>query len=230
MISLIETLPLVDDDSAELIKIKCLYDTYKNDDKVLFWAQNENNALISMTDGNMIIWNNNADFTELKEFADVMNPACVYSDYETLCAIDRKPRERINILSRKADIEGEVKSDSLSSKEIYDLLDVDGLSLPEYPFFAVDYCRRLNHGFAKYFALKSKCAIITFNSGDKAIINGLASHEKGYGKTALQNALIQNFGKTLFVCCRDKIKGFYEKNGFKPLYFGGYWVKNDEHN
>lgn len=230
MITLCNVLPQIDGFGAEFVKIKCLYDAYKNDDKVLFWMQNQADALISMTDGNMIIWNKSADFTELKEFVDVMNPACVYSDYETLCAIDRKPQERINILSRFADIEGQPQSDSLSSKEVYDLLNVDGLSLPEYPFFAVDYCRRLNLGTAKYFALKSKCAIITFNSGDKAIINGLASKEKGYGAIALKSALMQNYGKTLFVCCRDKVKGFYEKYGFKPLYFGGYWVKDYEHN
>ncbi len=225
MISLAESLPVIDTDSAELIKIKCLYDAYKNDDKVLFWVQNEDDAIISMTDGNMIIFNSNADAEELKEFVCVMNPACIYSDYETLCAIDRIPEERINIMCRNADIEGKTESDTLSSKEIYELLDVDGLSLPEYPFFAVDYCRRLNMGSAKYFALKNKCAIITFNSGDKAIINGLASKEKGFGGVALTAALQQNFGKTLFVCCRDKVKGFYEKNGFKPMYFGGYWVR-----
>lgn len=230
MISLVNTLPLIDSNSAELIKIKCLYDAYKNDDRVLFWVQNDNDALISMTDGNMIIFNNNADFIELKEFVCVMNPACIYSDYETLCGIDRKPKERINIMSRFCDLSGETEEDILSSKEIYELLDVDGLSLPEYPFFAVDYCRRLNLGTAQYFALKGKCAIITFNSGEKAIINGLASREKGYGSVALESAIKQNFGKTLFVCCRDKVKGFYEKNGFEPLYFGGYWVRENEHN
>ena len=226
MISLVDSLPLLDANSAELIKINCLYDSYKNDDKVLFWVQNETDALISMTDGNMIIFNNNADIEELKEFVDVMGPACIYSDYETLCAIDRKPEERINIMSRFCDIEGDVEPESLSSKEIYELLDVDGLSLPEYPFFAVDYCRRLNLGTAKYFALKEKCAIITFNSGDKAIVNGLASHGKGFGTLALESAIKQNFQKQLFVCCRDKVKGFYEKNGFSQHYYAGYWVKN----
>lgn len=230
MISLCNELPPLNNDSAELVKIKCLFQAYENDDKVLFWCQDGDKALISMTDGNMIIYNNSASIEELKEFVEVMSPACVYSDYETLCAIGRKPRERINIMSRNADIEGKPLSDSLSSKEIYDLLDVDGLSLPEYPYFAVDYCRRLNMGAAKYFALRDKCAIITFNTGDKAIINGLASKQKGFGSVALKAALQQNKGKTLFVCCRDKVKGFYEKKGFKLLYYGGYWVKNNEHN
>ena len=211
--------------TAESIKIRCLYDCYKDDDKVLFWKQDRGTAVISMTDGNMIIHNNGADMEELKEFCDVLSPACVFSDYDTLCKIGRKPKERINIMSRFCDIEGETVGDALSSKEIYALLDTDGLSLPEYPYFAVDYCRRLNRGSADYFAIRESCAVITFNSGENAIINGIASHKKGYGSVALKAIIQKNRGRQLFVCCRDKVKGFYEKNDFKPLYYGGYWVK-----
>ena len=225
MITLCDSLPKIDNISAELIKIKCLYDIYKNDDKVLFWCQDTDKAVISMTDGNMIIANNGADTEELKEFADVLSPACVFSDYDTLCAIDRKPQERINIMCRNADVKDDTVGDSVSSKEIYDLLDVDGLSLPEYPYFAVDYCRRLNHGGADYFAIKNKCAVITFKTEDLAIINGIAAKEKGYGGIALKAILSKNYGKRLFVCCRDKVKGFYEKNGFEQQYFAGYWIK-----
>lgn len=230
MIRLVNVLPDVSGNSAELVKIKCLYDAYKDDTKVLFWCQDEGNAIISMTDGNMIIYNNGANTEELREFADVLGPACVYSDYDTLCAIGRKPRERINIMYIDAKAKCQVQGDSVTSKEIYDLLDVEGLSLPEYPYFAVDYCRRINHGGADSFALKDKCAAISFKSGDFAIINGIAAKQKGYGNVALNAILEKNNGKRLFVCCRDKVKGFYEKNGFKPLYYGGYWVKEIEHN
>ncbi len=227
MISLVSSLPRMDSDSAEMIKINCLYDCYKGDDKVLFWCQDGERAVISMTDGNMIIFNNGADTDELCGFVNMMSPACVYSDYETLCRIGKKPQERINVMSCDAEIDGETRSDSLSSKEIYDLLDVEGLSLPEYPYFAVDYCRRLNHGGADYFGLKGKCAVITFHSQSKAIINGIASKEKGYGGRALTAALQINKGRRLFVCCRDKVKGFYQKHGFKQLYYAGYWVREN---
>ncbi len=230
MIRLVNELPDLKAKNAEYIKIRCLYEAYRNDDKVLFWVQDDNKAIISMTDANMIIYNIDADINELCEFVCVLSPAAIYSDYNTLTLLGKKPKERINVMSIFADKQGDIKSDILSSKEIYELLDVEGLSLPEYPYFAVDYCRRLNMGSAKYFALKRGCAIITFNCGDLAIINGLASHKKGFGSIALENAIKQNLGKTLFVCCRDKIKGFYEKYGFKPLYFGGYWVKDDEYN
>lgn len=225
MITLVKALPEAPLNTAEMIKIKCLFDCYNTDDTVLFWCQNGDRAVISMTDGNMIIHNNSADLEELREFVDMLSPACVFSDTKTLCGIGRKPKEPINIMWRQADIEGEPLSDEMDSRELYALLDVEGLSLPEYPYFAVDYCRRLNMGSAKYFALKDKCAVITFNTGDTAIINGLASREKGYGSVALKAILQKNYGKSFFVCCRDKVKGFYEKNGFIMLYTGGYWVK-----
>ena len=230
MIKLVTKLPELDFLSAEAVKIKCLYDCYKNDSHVMFWIQDENKAYISMTDGNMIIFNNSANLEELSQFVAVLGPVCVFSDTHTLKAIGCEPPENINIMYRKATLEGETESEQMSSKEIYNLLDVDGLSLPEYPYFAVDYCKRLNMGSAKYFALKNKCAIITFNSGNKAIINGLASHQKGYGSIALTAALQQNYGKDFLVCCRDTVKPFYEKNGFKKIYNAGYWVKKREYN
>ena len=118
MISLVRTLPNLDTVSAELIKIHCLYDCYKNDNHVLFWSQDENKALISMTDGNMIIHNNSADLEELKEFVDVLSPACVFSDYDTLLGLHREPSERINVMWRECDLNCDTESDNLSSKEI----------------------------------------------------------------------------------------------------------------
>ena len=221
MISLVNVLPNLDPLNAEWVKIKCLYEAYKKDEKVLFWALDGDKAVISMTDGNMIIFNNGANLEELKEFTDVLSPACIFSDYDTLCAIGKKPDERVNIVYRKADILGETEGDNLSSKEIYSLLDVDGLSLPEYPYFAVDYCHRLNMGAADYFALSGKCVAVTFNCGDKAIMNGIASHEKGFGAVALKAVLQKNYGRDFLVCCRDSVLGFYKKNGFKSfLNFG----------
>lgn len=226
MIRLINELPNIELKTAEIIKIRCLYDSYKNDPSVMFWSQDDNKCLIAMTDGNMIIHNNNADFLELNEFIAVLSPACIYSDYETLENLNRLPDENINVVYKKADIEGDTPCDELKSDELYKLLDVDGLSLPDYPHFAVDYCRRKNLGFAKAFAIKDKCAVITFNTENAAIINGLASHEKGYGSIAIKGILQKNYGKDFFACCRDSVLPFYLKNGFTKLYNAGYWVKN----
>ena len=226
MIKLINELPKISRLSAELIKIRCLFESYKNDSSVMFWSQDEEKCLIAMTDGNMIIFNNGADYLELSEFVSVLSPACIYSDYETLKSLNRLPDENINVVYKKADIEGDTPCDELKSDELYKLLDVEGLSLPDYPHFAVDYCRRKNLGFAKAFAIKDKCAVITFNTEDTAIINGLASHEKGYGSIAIRGILQKNYGKDFLACCRDSVLPFYLKNGFIKLYNAGYWVKN----
>lgn len=226
MISLVSRLPEISLLRAEWVKIKCLFDVYKNDDKVLFWCQDNNKAIISMTDRNMIILNLGAQIEELKEFCDVLSPACVFSDYETLVKLGRKPPERINIIHRKADITSDILSDELKSDQIYSLLDVKGLSLPEYEYFAVDYCRRLNMGCADYFAIKGKCAAVSFKTENLSIMNGIASHQKGFGSIALKGILSKNYGNEFLVCCRDSVLDFYQKNGFEPLYYGGYWVKN----
>ncbi|MBE6787202.1 MAG: hypothetical protein E7537_02515 [Ruminococcaceae bacterium] len=228
MITLVKQLPHLDYLNAEAVKINCLYDSYKNDDSVMFWVQDQTGAYISMTDGNMIIFSIKPNFEELSEFVAVLNPACVFSDLETLKKIGKTPPENINVIYRKANIEGETPSDTLSSKQLYDLLDVKGLSLPEYPYFAVDYCKRLNDGKAHYFALEQKCAAISFTSGNYAIINGLAAKEKGCGSIALKGILQKNYGKDFLVCCRDSVLEFYQKNGFEKLYNAGYWVKTNE--
>ncbi len=228
MITLVNEIPFLDHLSAEAVKINCLYDSYKDDSSVMFWIQNYGDAYISMTDGNMIIYAVSPDYDELGNFVNVLNPACVFSDSETLRKIGKLPPENINIMCRKADILSPLESDSLSSRDLYELLDVKGLSLPEYPYFAVDYCKRLNKGKAHYFAIKGKCAAITFNCEKYAIINGLASREKGFGSAALKGILAKNYGKEFLVCCRDSVMEFYRKNGFKKLYNAGYWVKNNE--
>ena len=223
MISLINEIPSVNQLSAELVKLRCCFEAYGKE--AMFWQQNNGQAFLSMIDGNMIIFNNGADTEELSEFVSVLCPACVFSDIDTLRAINRAPEEEISVMYKFAIEAKTAESDSLSSRELYDLLDVDGLSLPEYPYFAVDICHRLNHGMAEYFALRDKCAAISFHTEEYAIMNGIASHEKGFGGIALNNILAKNNGRHFLVCCREKVKGFYEKYGFEEQYKAGYWVK-----
>ena len=48
MISLVSSLPDLSKKNAESIKINCLFQAYKNDDRVLFWVQDENKAVINI--------------------------------------------------------------------------------------------------------------------------------------------------------------------------------------
>ena len=79
MISLIKILPEINDAcSAELIKIKCLFEAYS--DIALFWSQDGTDTLISMLDGNMVIYAKNPDLEELKSFIDVISPKSIFTD------------------------------------------------------------------------------------------------------------------------------------------------------
>lgn len=75
----------------------------------------------------------------------------------------------------------------------------------------------LTAGCAEYYGIKEKCAALSFNSGNYALINGIVSKEKGYGKKALTAIIQKNRGKYIIACCEDRLTGFYEKYGFEKL-------------
>ena len=225
MIRLTSELPEISKPNAEYLKIKCLFDCYKDDDRALFWSQDGGRAFISMADGNMTIRNKGGAVDELKEFISVLSPDSIFSDYGTLKTLSLENIKAVNVMYRKADISGETAGDSLSSREIYDILNVKEFTLPEYPYFAVDFCRRLNNGYAEYYAVRDKCAAVSFNSGNYALLNGIVSREKGMGSTVLKAILQKNYGRGFLACCTDELTEFYEKNGFKKLYKAGYWWK-----
>ena len=222
MITLTDALPEVWAPNAEYIRIKCLYDCYKEDKDLLFWQQDGGRAYISLADGDMTIFCENGDYEEIREFISVISPRSIFGNLDVLKALGFKNIHSVFVMSRKADISGNTAGDSLSSREIYDILNVKEFSLPEYPYFAVDFCRRLNRGLADYFAIKDKCAAVSFHTGNYALLNGIVSREKGLGTITLNAILQKNYGRELLCCCEEELIGFYEKNGFIKRYKAGY--------
>ena len=225
MITLINTLPEASFPSAEYIRLKCLFDCYKDDKDVLFWEQDGGKAYFSLAGGDMTVFCEKGDTDEIKEFISVISPGTIFGSLKVLERIGLKGVHSVYVMSRKADILGETVGDNLNSREIYDILNVKEFSLPEYPYFAVDFCRRLNRGLGDYFAIRDKCAAVSFHTGDYALLNGIVSREKGLGTVALKAILQKNYGRELLLCCEESLTGFYEKNGFKKLYKAGYWCK-----
>ena len=222
MIALTDFLPEAGEPNAEYIRIKCLYDCYKDDKDVLFWEQDGGRAYISLASGDMTVFCENGDYEEIKEFISVISPRSIFGSLEVLEKLGFSDIRSVEVMSRVADISGNTDGDSLLSGEIYDILNVKEFSLPEYPYFAVDFCRRLNKGFADCFAIKDKCAAVSFHTGDYALLNGIVSREKGFGTVALKAILQKNYGRELLVCCEEKLIGSYEKNGFQKRYKAGY--------
>lgn len=228
MIRVAENIPSVFCDRTELIKIRGLFECYPSDGSVMFWEQDNGRAFISMADSDMTVWNNGADTDELAKFVNMLAPSSVFSDSETLEKIGLTPFGTACVMAASPENSGETKGDGLSSKEIYDIFFKAGLYLPEYEHFATDYCRRKNRGLLDSFALKDKCAAVWLKSGGYALLNGIASLQKGYGGLALTAALQKSRGQRVLAYCRENITGFYEKYGFCRLYEVGSWVKTDE--
>ena len=82
MIKLIKELPEINTLSAELTKLHCLFDSYKDDKTVLFWEQEGTDTIISLADGNMIISGEKWDAEELKEFISVISPSNIFTSEE----------------------------------------------------------------------------------------------------------------------------------------------------
>lgn len=222
MISLGCEIPKIALPLAEVVKINCTYNSYK--DIAMFWVQNQNIAVISMLDGNMTIYNNGADTEELREFINVISPLSVFSDADTLTALFKNDFHSVSVMKSEQRFECDIQSDNLNSSEIYKLLDVDGLELPPYEHFAVDFCHRLNHGQLKYFALKNRCAALAVSDGQAVLLNGIASHQRGMGSLAL-NGLLSQYDITVLAVCEKELVPFYLKNNFEHIYDAGYWRK-----
>lgn len=223
MISLVNEIPKLSQPLAEVVKINCAYNSYG--DVALFWTQDQTRAVISMLDGNMVIYNNDADIDELREFIGVISPSSVFSDAKTLTALFEDNFHEVCVVKSDKKFDCADISDVVNSSEMYQLLNTDGLDLPPYEHFAVDFCHRLNHGELKYFAKKDLCAAIGVFDGQTVLVNGIASHKKGMGTVAL-GGLLSQYKTTAIAVCEKEVMPFYLKNNFEHVYNAGYWRKN----
>lgn len=223
MICLVKEIPKLSLPLAEVVKINCNYSSYSN--FALFWVQNDTDAVISMLDGNMVVYNRNADIEELREFINVISPQSVFSDANTMNKLFKDKFHKVCVMQSEDNFICDRQSHTLSSDEIYRLLDIKGLEMPPYEHFAVDFCHRLNHGALKYFAIKDLCAAIGISDGHTVLVNGIASHQKGMGTLAL-GGLLSQYNVPALAVCEKQIMPFYLKNNFSLAYTAGYWRKN----
>ena len=153
-----------------------------------------------------------------------LRPDSVFSNSENMKTVFGRFEEvNVLILKKPPRICGNTFSDSLSSREAYDILNVEGFSLPPYEYFATDYCRRLNRGLIKVFAKKGMCAAITLEGDKYRLLAGIVSHKKGLGGALLTRAVTGD--KPVLCVAKDTLLPFYTKYGFEPLYRAGQWRK-----
>ena len=83
MIKLVNALPETSKPTAEYIRIKCLFDCYKEDPDVYFWQQTGEETYISLSDGNMTLSYGGGNTAELTEFIKMLNPKTVFTESST---------------------------------------------------------------------------------------------------------------------------------------------------
>ena len=209
--------------TAEGIKLFEINNCYG--DIALFWRQEGTDITISFLDGNMVIDGVNADFEELNEFIKVIAPDSVFTNETVLRGLGIfDSSDKVCVLKYNSDFTETLKSDNLSSDKVYGILKECGLEMPEYEYFATDYCLRLNRGRLKFFSVSDKAVAISIGT-ENVLIHALASKQKGFGSLCLKGIISENKEKEILVCATDSVKQFYIKNGFVPLYTAGYWRK-----
>ena len=222
MIKKAQRLPVLSEPTAQGIKVRNIFRCYPQE----VYVQDEGKAFISLLDGDAVIENVDADIEELRSFLDFVKPVSLFSDASTIKKLGYKSYQKANVLMKKGCVCDTPSSDKLKSDRVYELLKMGGFKLPEYEFFATDFCRRQNMGALNCFAIKDKCLAITLIADDACLLNGIVSTKKGFGTVALNGALNQNADRVMLVCCEDNLKEFYLKNGFSYVYEAGYVLED----
>ncbi|MBR6902414.1 MAG: hypothetical protein IKN39_00820 [Clostridia bacterium] len=222
MINRIHSLPLLDELSAEAVKIENMFTAYPKDSKLFIQA--ETNAVIYLIGSDAVIYGK-SDTEELKQFLSFLRPNSVFTSADNLRLLFDN-FEEVNVLICKnppKNTWSNMFSYDFSSREAYDLLSIDEFSLPDYEYFATDYCRRKNRGLIKVYGKKDACIAITLECENFRLLNGIVSKQKGLGGALLLAAISGD--KPILAVCRDELIPFYNKYGFTPVYKAGYWRK-----
>ena len=165
--------------TAEGIKLFEIFKCYN--DIALFWKQENTDISISLLDGNMIIDGKSADFSELKEFIKVINPKSIFSNETILKGLGIfDVSDIVTVLKYSSYAVYDLKSDKFSSDTVYGILKDCNLELPDFKYFATDYCLRLNKGRLKVFGVLDKAVALSIGT-ENVLIHALASKVKGLG-------------------------------------------------
>lgn len=186
------------------------------------WVQREGEvvrSVIARQGGRLYISALGDALEELKSFISVIGYGEVFCRKATAEGLGLSITDEFTVLSASGLGKGFEASPQLGLKALYDRLTLGGdggISLPDFESFAPDVSHRLRHGGAKVFLSENGAALV-FLSEKGGILNGIAvkkeCRQKGEGSRLLELVRSAADGDIL-VCCDEKIKEFYIKNGF----------------
>ena len=226
MIKLSDRAPEGEINSVSLFKIRDAFNAYGEAAAVY---SNGAGGFIGVSPGGACAATGFSDTKELTAFLEYIRPASVYISGDIarldLTGYAAYPVTELELCGPAGKTEGQ--GFDPSSDKVYKILKAVGaFALPPYADFAADYCRRKNRGQLICRALEERAAAIAFVCENAAMINGVASLEKGAGSRVLSALLAALGGKRVFAAAKDETVPFYKKNGFTPAGRAVYYEKN----
>lgn len=189
------------------------------------WVQREGGvvrSVIARQGGRLYISTLGEDTEELKSFIEVVGFQEVFCEKAAAEKLGLSITNEFAVLSAKGLGKRPDSSAEIGLKPLYDRLALGGdggISLPAFEDFAPDVSHRLRHGGARVFLSENGAALV-FLSEKGGILNGIAVKKelrlKGEGSRLLE-LIKESVGGDVFVCCDEKIKDFYIKNGFSEI-------------
>lgn len=209
---------------VQSLKIACTRAAYPDISQL--WVQH-GGTFISCLEGDAVISGDVSDAREMREFLMFLSPRSVFLSLTAAKKLFDCTVETVGVYCREGEALFADRGEQADSRMLYDALCVPGLQLPEYEYFAVDFCHRLNRGQAEYYYKKDRCAAIAFVCGGQCLINGVASRAAGGGRQAVEGVTAKCGAKRTYAVCRSENRGFYEKLGFKYQYEAAYYRRTD---
>ncbi len=191
-------------------------------DIALFW-QNDTGALVSALSGDAVL-SGDFDRDELLSFLGITGMRSVFCDEKTADMLyPFWQGERLSVFAKQNGCNTRTEpACAPNSLEVYDFLKAGGFTLPDYPDFATDYCRKANRGALVCAFLPDRYAAVAQKCCGAALITGVVSCKKGMGTAAISELLKDSRIKTVFAAAKKELAPFYIKNGFKEVYKAAY--------
>lgn len=212
MIKSLTALPDVFGTNPESVKFLGNYDVYKNSAK--FYTDLKGSFALCILDLNAVICGKPENFEELNAFLKMSDVKSVFLNSDNLKELEFKNAKIVSVYEKSAVLSANFESGEFKSDEVYNMLLKGGFSLPEFEYFAVDFCRRINLKNTFVFGEKNEFLSLGLKHENVCLVNGVVSFKKGGGRKALMGLEAVSGCEKILACCTEENEGFYEKCGF----------------
>ena len=121
-------LPDVLSDDPQSVKLSSVFELYKSE--ALFFTDENENFILSLLDGNAVLCGEVKESEELLPFLKAAGAKTVFLSAKNAEKAGFKDKKTVKVFKKTKNKDLNLKSDALSSKEVYTMLRSGGFSLP----------------------------------------------------------------------------------------------------